>query len=66
MSKYTDGQEKKEARIVPTFTKDERARFKAACERAEVAKTKTGKIQFSRHLHDLGMAWVESVEANQV
>jgi hypothetical protein len=58
MAKYAEGQEKKEKRIVPTFTPSERERYIAACVRA-------GHSRFSTHLHDMAMRWTEEIEASK-
>lgn len=58
MAKFIEGQEKKEARIVPTFTPSERERYKAMCE----AK---GIKYFSSHLAEQAMAEVEAFEASK-
>lgn len=57
MAKLAEGQEMKSARIVPTFTPSERARYIAMCE----AK---GEKRFSTYLHDRAMAEVVEYEAS--
>lgn len=58
MAKYAEGQEKKEKRIVPTFTPSERERYIAMC------KAK-GIKYFSTHLAEEAMKEVEAFEASK-
>lgn len=58
MAKLPEGQEKKSARIVPTFTPSERARY------IKMAEAK-GRKDFSTYLHERAMAEVEEHEAAQ-